>query len=107
MAEFITFKRWSLKNPDQADEVVELVRTAIIPHYQQLPGCLKLGLLQIDGTHSYLATQHWQSKAIRQEVLASPAYARWLTDYEPILERWFALMDFEAEWEAEDRLTSE
>ncbi|MFN8444015.1 MAG: hypothetical protein U0175_24755 [Caldilineaceae bacterium] len=70
---------------------------AIIPHYQKLPGCRKLG-------YTYLATQHWVSKAMREEVLASPAYARWSKEYEPILEQWFALMEFEAEWEVENLL---
>ena len=72
-----------------------------------MPGCRKLGLLRIEGTNAYLATQHWVSKAVREEVLASPTYARWSEEYEPILEHWFALMEFEEEWEVEDLLTSE
>lgn len=105
--EFITFKRWWLKQPGMESAVVALVREAIIPNYQKLPGCRKLGLLRIAGTNNYLATQHWVSRAVREEVLASPAYARWSEEYEPILERWFALMEFAEEWEAEDLLTSE
>jgi hypothetical protein len=107
MPTFITFKRWSLKRPGTESAVVALVREAIIPHYQKLPDCRKLGLLRIEGTNTYLATQHWVNKAVREEVLASPAYARWSEEYEPILEQWFALMEFEAEWEAADLLTSD
>lgn len=104
MAEFITFKRWSLQAPGTEAALVALVREAIIPHYRKLPGCRKLGLLRIAGTNTYLATQHWVSKAVREEVLASPAYVRWSEEYEPILEHFFALMAFEAEWEVENLL---
>ena len=107
MAEFITFKRWSLKAADQEAAVVALVRESILPHYRKLPGCLKLGLLRIAGTNSYLATQHWRSKAIREAVLASSAYAEWFAAYEPALERWFELMTFEEEWETEEILGAE
>lgn len=104
---FITFKRWLLKQPGMESAMVALVREAIIPHYQQLPGCHKLGLLRVEGTNTYLATQHWASKAVREEVLAAPAYERWMADYEPILEQWFALMEFVEEWESEELLPSE
>jgi len=107
MAEFITFKRWLLKNPDQVAAVVALVRDAIVPHYKKLPGCLKLGLLHIEGTNAYLATQHWVSKAVYEETFASPAYVSWCEEYEPALERWSALMTFEEEWETEDCLGTE
>lgn len=42
-----------------------------------------------------------------EEVVASPAYARWRQEYEPALERWFALMSFEEAWETADVLGSE
>jgi quinol monooxygenase YgiN len=104
MAEFTTFKRWTLRDGATEREVVQLVRDAIIPAYARLPGCIKLELLRIDGTRSYLATQHWESRAARDEVLGAPQYARWFEDYQPALERWHALMAFEDEWETEDVL---
>jgi len=107
MTEFITFKRWSLKTPGTEAAVVALVRETILPHYRKLPGCLKLGLLRIEGTNSYLATQHWRSKTVHEATLASPAYAAWFAAYEPALERWFALMAFEEEWETEELLGGE
>lgn len=104
MAEFITFKRWKLCDGVSERDVVQLVRDAIVPAYERLPGCLKLGLLRVEGTRSYLATQHWQSRAARAEALAAPAYAEWLAAYEPALARWHELMEFEEEWESEDLL---
>ncbi|MDQ5852487.1 MAG: antibiotic biosynthesis monooxygenase [Chloroflexota bacterium] len=104
MAEFTTFKRWRLRDGADERDVVQLVRAAIIPAYARLPGCIKLGLLHVDGTRSYLATQYWESRAARAEVLGSPAYASWLEAYQPALERWHAIMELEEEWETEDVL---
>jgi quinol monooxygenase YgiN len=107
MAEFMTFKRWKLSQEADEGEVVRLVRNAIIPAYKQLPGCIKIGLLCIDGTRSYLATQHWESRAARDKALNAPAYASWLAAYQPALAQWHAIMTLEEEWEAEDILGDE
>ncbi len=104
MAEFTTFKRWTLRDGATEREVVQLVRAAIIPAYARWPGCIKLGLLRIDGTRSYLATQHWERRAARDAVLGSAEYASWCEAYQPALERWHAMMAFEDEWETEDVL---
>lgn len=104
MAEFMTFKRWKRRERADEREVVQLVREAIIPAYEQLPGCTRLGLLRIEGTRSYLATQHWESRAAYDEALGSAAYASWLEAYQPALARWHALMAFEDEWETESVL---
>lgn len=57
MSEFITFKRWALRDGQQESELIRLVREEIVPHFERLPGCLGLGLLRIAGTRSYLALQ--------------------------------------------------
>jgi quinol monooxygenase YgiN len=104
MAEFMTFRRWAIHDANQEAEVVALVRDVIVPTYQKLPGCLRIGLLHIVGTNTYLATQHWVSKTVYAETLASPEYAKWREAYEPALTRWHELMTFEDEWETEDVL---
>lgn len=104
MAEFMTFRRWVITDVDKEADVVALVREAIVPAYQQLPGCRKIGLLRIAGTHAYLATQHWDSRAAYAAALAAPGYAQWRAAYEPALTRWHTLMTFEEEWETEDLL---
>ncbi len=104
MAEFMTFRRWVITDAAKEAEVVALVRTVIVPTYQKLPGCLKIGLLHITGTNAYLATQHWRSRIVYEATLAAPEYAQWREAYEPALARWHELMTFEDEWETEDLL---
>ena len=47
MSEFVTFKRWTLRDGREESELVKLVREGIVPHFSKLPGCLRLGLLRI------------------------------------------------------------
>jgi hypothetical protein len=101
---FTTFKRWALKNGCREDEVTGLVRQAIIPAYNKLPGCLGLGLLRIEGTQSYLAEQFWESRAVYDAAISSEAYPLWWSAYLPTLEKWDAIMTFEDEWETVDVL---
>ncbi|MBV7334798.1 antibiotic biosynthesis monooxygenase [Chloroflexi bacterium TSY] len=102
MSEFITFKRWSLNEGRQESELVALIQNEIVPTYQKLPGCISIGLLRIDGTRAYLATQHWESRAARDAATSSAFYQEWFESYKPTLERWDELMTFEDEWESED-----
>ncbi len=102
---FTTFKRWILKKGCHEDEVVALVREAIIPAYNKLPGCLGLGLLRIEGTQSYLAIQHWESRAAYDAAISSEAYSAWWSAYLPTLEKWDEMMTFEDEWETVDILS--
>ena len=104
MAEFITFKRWKLREGRSESELLALVRNEIEPHYQQLPGCLGIGLLHILGTRSYLALQYWESRDAWQAAVSSDNYAAWLEAYQPALERWEQLMAFEYEWETVNML---
>ena len=102
---FTTYKRWTLKDGCQEAEVVALVRQAILPAYNKLPGCLGLGLLRIVGTQSYLATQHWESRVAYDAALASESYSIWWSAYLPALEKWDGMMTFEDEWETVDVLS--
>ena len=102
MAEFVTYKRWRLKDGKRESDLVELVRNEIAPHYGKLKGCVRLGLHRIRrDTSSYLALQHWQSRETWEATTSSDFYRLWLNEYQPILERWDQLMEFEDEWEAE------
>jgi quinol monooxygenase YgiN len=96
---FTTFKRWALKDGFREEQVAALVREAILPAYQRLPGCLGIQLLRIEDTQSYLATQQWESRAARDEAISSETYAAWWSAYLPVLEKWDEMMEFEEEWE--------
>ena len=104
MSEFITFKRWSLRDRREESELVRLVREEIIPHYEKIPGYVRLGLLNIAGTRSYLALQHWKNRDAWRAAFQSDGNRAWYKAYKPMLERWNELMIFEEEWESEDVL---
>ncbi len=101
---FITFKRWTLKEGCSEEDVVALVRDAIVPAYNRLPGCLGFGLMRVEGTNSYLATQKWESHAAYNASVSSEAYSKWRAGYFPTLGRWEEMMTFEEGWEAVDLL---
>jgi hypothetical protein len=101
MAEFVTYKRWRLKDGQREADLVNLVRNEIAPHYAKLEGGVRLGLQHISGAHAYLALQHWPSRAAWENTTSSAFYQAWLGEYEPILARWDQLMAFEDEWETE------
>jgi hypothetical protein len=105
MAMFSTYKRWRLKDGGTEAELIALVRAAIAPHYRLLAGCHGIGLLRIEGSRCYLATQTWDSRAARDAALAAPGYAAWWAEYQPALAQWDVLMDFEDEWETLDLLS--
>ena len=77
----------------------------IEPHYRALPNDVRLGLLRIDGTRSYLAVQYWRSRAHWEAATRSDSYPGWWAQYEPMLERWDQVMEFEAEFESEELLS--
>jgi len=104
MKEFVRYKRWKLKDTRQETALVALVRNDIVPQYRKLEGCIRLGLHQITGTQSYLALQHWKSRAAWETTTLSDYYTSWLGEYQPMLDQWDRLMEFEDEWEAEVEL---
>ena len=91
-----------LRDGREESELIKLVREEIVPHFAKLPGCLRLGLLHIVGTRSYLALQYWQCRDHWLEATESDDYRTWYRDYLPILQRWDELMVFEREWDTED-----
>ncbi|MBV7331308.1 hypothetical protein KFU94_24335 [Chloroflexi bacterium TSY] len=105
MATFTTFKRWRIKDGKDESDLLDIVSNQIIPHYRQLDLTVQLGLLRIDGTRSYLALQHWPSRAQWKTVTSSEKFKSWFQEYQPILETWEQIMEFEAEWETEDLLS--
>ena len=104
MAEFTTVKRWSLVDGHQESELVRLVQGEILTAYRKLPGCLGLGLRRIEGTRSYLASQHWESRASRDAAISSESYPEWSNEYGPALREWDTVMTFEEEWECKSVL---
>ncbi len=104
MAEFTTYKRWTLRPGRDESELVELVRERIVPHFEKLQGCIGLGLLRIEGTRSYLALQYWESRERWSETTGSDYYKTWYEEYLPILDRWDEIMAFEEEWDAKELL---
>jgi hypothetical protein len=101
MAALVTYKRWRLKDGKQEADLINLVRNEIIPHYAQLGESVRLGLQRIGDTSSYLALQHWPSRAAWEITTSSDFYRSWLDAYGPILARWDQLMELEDAWEAE------
>lgn len=101
MSNFTILKQWALRDGRHESELVRLVRAEIAPRYRQLPGLIRLELLRIEGTRSYLAVQRWQDRQTRQKTISSDTYENWLREYEPILFRWNEIMRFEEEWEYE------
>ena len=75
-----------------------------MPKYEELPGLLRLGLLHIEGTRSYLALQYWESRDAWRAASDGDFYKAWYQGYKPTLERWDEIMTFEEEWECEDIL---
>ena len=101
MSNFTILKQWALRDGRHESELVGLVRAEIAPRYTQLPGLVRLELLRIEGTRSYLAVQHWQDRQTWQKTIGSDAYENWWHEYEPILSRWNEIMSFEEEWVCE------
>jgi hypothetical protein len=67
-------------------------------------GRLRLGLLRIEGSRAYLATQHWESREACEAALASASFEAWYDAYTPTLERFHQIMEFEEGWEVEELL---
>lgn len=98
---FTTFKRWTLKEDAHEIEVVALIHEKIIPAYMELRGCLKLEFMRIQGTDTYITTQHWESCEAHDQAWMAPEIARWQEAYQPVLAQWYQMMTFEEEWETE------
>lgn len=105
MGEYITVKRWRLKDGREEAELLRIVRRQIEPHYQLLSGAVRLGLWRIGGSRSYFAVQYWRSRADWEAAATAVSYRDWWKRYEAILKRWDEVMEFEDEWNAEELLS--
>jgi quinol monooxygenase YgiN len=105
LGEFVTIRRWRLREEREEAELVRLVREEIEPHHRALSGDVRLGLLRIDGTRSYFAVQYWRSRGHWEAATQSASYAQWWAQYEPMLARWDQVMEFEAEFESQELLS--
>jgi heme-degrading monooxygenase HmoA len=100
MHNFVTLRRWALREGASEDELLALVRDGIVPAYRRQPGCLSLNLLKVADSSSFLAITYWDSRA-SFENWAGEAGHQWREDYRPTLERWLELMVFQEELEAD------
>jgi hypothetical protein len=100
MANFVTIRRWALREGANEDEVVRLVDDEIVPAYRRQPGCLSLNLLRVHNSPSFLAITYWENRT-SYESWAGDAGQQWRDDYRPTLERWLGLMVFQEEMEAD------
>lgn len=100
MAEYVTIRRWSLKDGADESALVALVRDGIVPAYKRQPGCLKLELLRVADPASYLAITYWESRAFFG-AWAGESGQSWRDAHRLTLERWLELMSFNDEWNAE------
>jgi hypothetical protein len=105
MVQFVTIRRWALKDNATETELVQHVRERLIPAYQEQPGCLELELLRTSDSGSYLAITHWDTRA-SFEAWAGPGGESWRKRYAGVLERWLEMMAFQAEWDAEEIASS-
>jgi heme-degrading monooxygenase HmoA len=103
MPEYVTIRRWSLKEGATEAALLALVKEGIIPAYRNQPGCQRLQLLRIGEPPSYLAVTYWEDHAAFER-WAGPDNQAWRDSYRSTLERWLDLMTFEQEWDAEQLL---
>lgn len=96
MAEYVTIRRWSLKEGADESALVALVRDGIVPAYKSQPGCLKLELFRSAQPASYLAITYWESRAAFDGWAGEDGQA-WRDAHRLTLERWLELMLFNDE----------
>jgi quinol monooxygenase YgiN len=100
MGNYVTMRRWALKEGAQEQALMDVVRDGIVPAYRKQPGCLSLNLLRVGAGPSYLAVTYWEDRGAFDR-WAGPQGQGWRDAYGPTLERWLELMVFQEEWDAE------
>ncbi|MHB8376984.1 MAG: antibiotic biosynthesis monooxygenase [Dehalococcoidia bacterium] len=105
MPEFVTIRRWALKEGAEEQELVAHVRDGIIPAYKEQPGCLELELLRTSEPRSYLAITHWDARSSFEAWIGAEGQS-WRDRHHGTFERWLELMAFQAEWDAEEIVSS-
>jgi hypothetical protein len=104
MTAVMIWGRWRLREGKQEAELLDLMRNAMIPHYQKYGNRVNISLLRIADSRSYLMLQRWPDRETWTAFPTSMFYEIWFAEYEPILEQWDALMELEEEWECEELL---
>ncbi len=102
MSQFISVRKWTLKDGASEEALLSLVRDAVVPAYRLRPGCLKLALVRLQESRSFLAITYWADR----RAAATRAPEGWEQSYARVLEQWDRLMTFEEEWTGEDMLSS-
>lgn len=100
MANYVTMRRWALKDGASEDDLITLVRDGIVPAYKKQPGCLSLNLMRVTEGRAYLAVTYWHDKAAF-DAWAGPSGETWRSDHRATLEHWLQLMVFQEEWDAD------
>lgn len=100
MTEYVTVRRWSLREGADESALVALVRDGIVPAYRTQPGCLRLQLLRVTESKAYVAMTYWESKA-SFDAWAGEGGQAWRDRYRLTLQRWLELMTFEEEYAAD------
>lgn len=97
---FVTIRRWALKQGADEGALLALVRDEIVPAYRAQPGCLSLNLLRVYDSNSYFAITYWEDRAAFDRWVG-PDGQTWRDTYRPVLERWLELMAFQEEHDAD------
>ncbi len=100
MTEYVTMRRWSLKEGADEAALIALIRDGIVPAYERQPACKRLALLRTADPVSYLALTYWEDRAAF-DTWAGEGGQQWRDAYRLTLERWLELMSFTEELSAE------
>jgi quinol monooxygenase YgiN len=91
--EYITLRRWMLKEGAEEAPLLALIRDEIVPAYKRQPGCRLLELVRLTPERTYLAVTVWESRAAF-DAWAGEGGQTWRDAYRLSLERWLELMTF-------------
>jgi hypothetical protein len=95
----VLYKRWRLRPDVTPDQVAEFVVERIMPEYRRLSPDVELGLELLADRTAVLAIQRWRDRSALERALGAPTYPSWLAEYQPVLEMWHEIVDFDVEWE--------
>lgn len=105
MPEYVTFRRWSLREGADEAALTALVREEIIPAYKRAGGVIVQELVRAGDPPSYLAVTVWRDRAA-YDTWAGPGGQQWRDEHRRTLERWLDMMSFQDEMEGDLLVTS-
>lgn len=106
MARYITYKRWKIEALTFVDDMVSFFREEVAPAYRSLPGCLGAGLERVEGSDSFIASQHWRDEETAARSLETPEGIAWYAANHAILHRWMEMLTLEEEWAATELVSA-